>query len=247
MNGIIDIMKKVAQKESHKLLTAELGIVTAVFPHKDKGDKENYQCTVKLKNKKLPDGSDFELLKVPVATPYIGFAAIPNVKDLVIVQFIGGSINAPVITHRLYNDEDRPPVNLEDELIIQHKKDNGGSIKMDKEGKILIRTKDEKTILTIADEKVSIENEDHQLIIDISGKKISLSTAGVLEVSAEKEIKIDSKKNVEVNVDGDAKVVSKGNVEINANGEASVTSKANVNVKGKAVTINGTQGKVEVL
>jgi hypothetical protein len=40
------------------------------------------------------------------------------VGDLVLVQFIGGQINAPVITGTLYNDEDRPPKNAEKQGVI---------------------------------------------------------------------------------------------------------------------------------
>ena len=46
---------------------------------------------------------------MPVATGRLGAVAIPAVGELVLVQFVGGDINAPVITGRLYNDEDRPP------------------------------------------------------------------------------------------------------------------------------------------
>src|SRR5262245_34276249 len=120
MNSIVSIMKKVAAHEAQKIHTHELGIVTSVFPHKSDSDKENYQCSVKLKNKKQSDGSDFELRRVPVATQHIGLANIPNVGDLVIIGFVGGDINAPVILGRLYNDEDLPPQNDVGGLVLEN-------------------------------------------------------------------------------------------------------------------------------
>jgi hypothetical protein len=166
MDGIVGIMKKVAQNEAQSVYTTELGIITAVFPHKDEEDKENYQCNVKLKNKKMPDGKDFELRKVPIASPYMGLVCIPNVEDLVIINFIGGDINAPVITGRLYNDKDRPPPNKEKEFLLKHDVKEGGSIKLDEEGKIIITSKNEKNIFTIEDEKISSENDKSSITIE---------------------------------------------------------------------------------
>jgi hypothetical protein len=113
MESIVGVMKRVAEQEVQRILTTELGIVTAVFPHSDKNDKDNYHCSVKLKQHKRPDGQALELRNVPVATPYMGLVCIPNINDLVLVNFIGGDINAPIVTGRLYNDADRPPQNKE--------------------------------------------------------------------------------------------------------------------------------------
>ena len=118
MDSIVSIMKKVAEREVQKSYTLELGEVTSVFPHASESDTDNYQCSVRLKNKKQADGSAFELRKVPVVTPYIGLANIPNVGDLVVVSFIAGDLNAPVILGRLYNDDDLPPENDTGQVVL---------------------------------------------------------------------------------------------------------------------------------
>jgi phage baseplate assembly protein gpV len=166
MDSIVGVMKKVAEQETRSIYTTELGIVTAVFPHAEKSDKDNYQCSIKLKNKKQPDGSDFELRKVPLATPHLGLANIPSVGELVLVTFIGGQLNAPVIIGRLYNDEDQPPVNKGDEFLLQHNLKGGGNLKIDKEGVVTITSKDEKSILTVKDQQISLQNEKCQLLLD---------------------------------------------------------------------------------
>ena len=144
MNSFVTIMKKVAAHEAQKMHTNELGIVTSVFPHKADSDKENYQCSVKLKNKKQADGSDFELRRVPIATQHIGLANIPNVGDLVILGFISGDINAPVILGRLYNDEDLPPKNDAGQLVLENLDSitltlkSGTKIEIDADGNVSI-------------------------------------------------------------------------------------------------------------
>lgn len=147
MDTIVSVMQQVAAREVEKIYTTELGVVTAIFPHASDGDKNNYQCSVKLKNRKDTNGEDFELRKVPVATGHIGFASIPNVEDLVLVQFIGGDINAPVITGRLYNDKDIPPVGDKNQMVLDRVEsikitmDGGTTIEIDKNGNVKIEAK----------------------------------------------------------------------------------------------------------
>ena len=152
MESIVSVMKKVAEQEAQKIYTTELGVVTAVFPHAADSDKDNYQCSVKLKNKKQPDGSDFELRKVPLVTPHIGLANIPKIGELVVLSFIGGNINAPIILGRLYNDEDRPPKNDTGQVILTQLEsitmtmDSGTKIEIDRDGNVKIEAKGDVTI-----------------------------------------------------------------------------------------------------
>jgi len=147
MESIVSVMQRVAVCEAQKIYTTEIGEVTAALPHASDGDQNNYQCSVRLKNHKTADGSDFELRKVPVSTGHIGLANIPNVGDLVLVQFIGGDLNAPVITGRLYNDTDKPPVSDKNQFVMDRVESikiimNGGTtIEIDKNGNVKIEAK----------------------------------------------------------------------------------------------------------
>ena len=149
---IVGVMKKVAEQETRKIYTTELGAVTAVFPHASDSDKDNYQCSVKLKNRKQPDGSDFELRKVPIATQHIGLTNIPNVDDLVVIAFIGGNINAPIVLGRLYNDEDIPPKNDVGQAILTNLESiaittkSGTKIEIDSDGNVTIESTGDVTI-----------------------------------------------------------------------------------------------------
>ncbi len=184
MEGIIRILRSLVRKEITNIHTTELGIVKSVFPHSSCGDCDNYQCTVMLKNRKFADGSDFILKKVPVATPHMGFAAIPNEEDLVLINFIGGNINAPVITGRLYNDEDRPPLNNQKEVLLQHDVLAGGSLKIDHEGRVIIRSKDKKSIFTVEDNKIFAKNGGFQMTIDVNRGEIDISSPNGMKINA---------------------------------------------------------------
>lgn len=185
MEELLQIIQRVAERSTQRIHTSELGIVTAVFSHADEGDNDNYQCSVQLRNYHLPDGSPFELRKVPVATPYLGLACIPNVGDLVVLSFIGGDINAPIIMGRVYNDEDRPPANNPKEFLLQHSIAEGGSLLLDSEGKIILTSKNGENTITLEDEQIAISNEKFSLVIDLAGEKISLSSNKDLSLIAE--------------------------------------------------------------
>jgi phage baseplate assembly protein gpV len=182
-------MQKVAERETQKIYTTELGVVTSVFPHESDSDDGNYECSVRLKNRKQPDGSDFELRKVPVATGHIGLVNIPNLNDLVLIAFIGGDINAPVITGRLYNDEDRPPANQSGEYLLQHNLENGGSLKLDKDGVVTITAANEKSVVTINDDEIILSTADGQV-------KINMESGGVTIDAGSNDITLKSMGNI---------------------------------------------------
>jgi uncharacterized protein involved in type VI secretion and phage assembly len=91
---------------------AELAVVQDQHPHATEDDTDNFACTVTLRD------SGIVLKRVPVATGHVGAAWIPNVGDLVLIQFVGGDVHAPVITGRLYNDQDRPPPNEDGKAVL---------------------------------------------------------------------------------------------------------------------------------
>lgn len=110
--GLYHTIQRMVRQELGRLRVAELAVVEAQHPHAAGGDLDNYACTVALRD------SGQVLRRVPVATGKIGAASIPAVGDLVLVQFVGGDLGAPVITGSLYNDQDRPPQNDDGQAVL---------------------------------------------------------------------------------------------------------------------------------
>lgn len=105
---LFESIQRIVQDELQGVRTAELAVVQEQHP----ADPDNYACTVVLRD------SGIVLRNVPVATSRIGAVAIPAVGELVLVQFVGGDVNAPVIVGRLYNDRDRPPENEDGRAVL---------------------------------------------------------------------------------------------------------------------------------
>jgi phage baseplate assembly protein gpV len=102
-NDAVGLIQAVIRDQLRGFKTAELGVVTNLYAHESGSDKNNYECDVRLRN------SGLELKRIPVSTQRVGSVAIPNVNDLVLIQFLNGDIHAGVVVARLHNDGDRPP------------------------------------------------------------------------------------------------------------------------------------------
>jgi phage baseplate assembly protein gpV len=108
---LYDTIRRIVADEVAARYTAELAVVQETHPHADASDRDNHACTVVLRD------SGIVLERVPVATPRTGVVAIPAVDDLVLVQFVGGSVDAPVIVGSLHSDAQRPPPNREGQAL----------------------------------------------------------------------------------------------------------------------------------
>lgn len=108
---LVELIQAIVRDELRAFRTAELGVVTKVYSHESGGDKNNYQCDVRLRDSAL------ELKRVQLATQRMGAVAIPNPDDMVLVQYLNGDVHSAVIVGRLYNDKVRPPEAKARELV----------------------------------------------------------------------------------------------------------------------------------
>lgn len=211
MNGphtLFDTIRRIVQEEINRLRTAELAVVQDQHPHADDSDKDNYACTVALRD------SGIVLKHVPVATQRIGTASIPAVGELVLVQFIGGDINAPVITGRLYNDEDRPPANDDNQAIMHLPLGAGDSDAVHAE---LHSGDSRQLILKLGDGlELNLKDDDPVVEINVDGGKGSVAIARDGAITIESQADINMKGGGSINIKASGEMNLKGSV-INLN------------------------------
>jgi phage baseplate assembly protein gpV len=204
---LYETVQRIVQEELGRIRTAELALVQEQHSHADDSDKDNYACTVRLRD------SGIVLEQVPVATSRIGCVSVPAVNELVLVQFVGGDINSPIITGCLYNDEDRPPVN-----------DGGQAI----------------THLPLGAEDgdavhVELHSGDTRELVFKLGSGIEVN---VRDDDPVVELKVDGGKlTLRLDRDGAVALESQGNVELKGN-EISIEAQGQLNLKGGTVNIN---------
>jgi len=206
-NSLFDTIRRIIQEELGQVRTAELAVVEEQHPHASESDNDNYACTVALRD------SGIVLKQVPVATQRIGTASIPAVGELVLVQFIGGDINAPVITGRLYNDEDRPPVNDDGQAILHLPLGAGDSDAVHME----LHSGDTREIVIKLGDGLALNLRDDDPVVELA---------------------VDgSRAMVTIDRDGAVKIESQGNINISGN-EVNIEAQSQLNLKGSVVNIN---------
>lgn len=222
MSTIVNTIQEIIRHEMRRLRVTELGVVEAIYPHSADDDNDNYGCDVRLKN------SGLLLKRVPIATGHIGTAAIPNIGDLVLLTFDKGDVNQPIVIGRLYNDEDRPPLNNPDEVIFR----------------LPLAEADDKTI------KAAIRNlqdstPPREILVEMSPKiTVRISDGTVRATAGKTEMKLDqpdgSGGTVTV-VAGRTKITMNqdGDITVEAAGAMTLKAARDLTLEGQNVTIKG--------
>lgn len=220
MSSVVNTLQAIVRDELRRLRVAELGVVAEVYPHAGADDTDNYGCDVRLKN------SGLLLKRVPVATGHIGTAAIPNVGDLVLLAFDKGDVNQPIVIGRLYNDEDRPPLNASDEVIFR----------------LPLAEADDKTV------KASIKNHQDQsppreVLVEMTPKiALRLTDDTVRATAGKTEMKLDQpgSSGGKVTVVAGSTTITMnqdGDLTVEAAGAMSLKARRGLTLEGQSVTI----------
>jgi len=172
------------------------------------------------------------LRRVPVATGHIGSVAVPNVGDLVLLAFHGGDVNQPILLGRLYNDQDRPPLNTTDELIFRLPLARGDNetikgairnhqdqsppreITVEMPPKITLRVNDGTVKATAGQTEMTLDQPD--------------GSGGTITVMA-------GRTKITVNQDGDVSVEAAGSISLKADGDVSIQG-SNVRINSEQAT-----------
>ena len=225
-SSIVGTIREMINQEMKRIRVAEMGLVEAVYPHRDGGDQDNYGCDVRLKN------SGLLLKRVPLTTGHIGTAAIPNLGDLVLLTFHKGDINQPLIIGRLYNDEDRPPLNDSNEVIFR----------------LPLAESDEKTVKAAIRNK-SENNPAREILVEMAPKiTLQINDGTVHAVAGKSEMRLDQTREsggtvtamagrtkITMNQDGDISIEAAGSMTLKAQKDLNLEA-LNINIKSNLKT-----------
>lgn len=214
-SDLLPELRRLIREEVQALRSAELAVVQAQHPHASDGDSDNYAVTVRLRDTGIVLG------KVPVATSRLGSVAIPPAGALVLVQFIGGDVNAPVITGTFYNDEDRPPVSADGQVIWNLPADAtpGDALRLE------VSSADKKSIVLKLASAVTVElkDDDPAVNIDVGGN-------AQVKIDSDGTVTITSAQSLAMKASSDLKLEAQGNIELKAGGT--------MTIKGSVINLN---------
>jgi len=208
-SNIVEVIRNIAQMEIKKIHTTELGIVTSVFPHASDSDKDNYECNIRLKDKGV------ELRKVPVATQQIGFVNILHTGDLVLVSFIGGNINSPIIVGRLYNETDRPPTSEQEEIVYKPPYTKDTNLR--------------RLNIVLPEGTVNVEFHDDLISVIVGKSSITATDTGEIQIKSE-----GVQQKISIIADGDVSIEAQ-NISIKSRMETKIESGTGMAIKSDAL------------
>jgi uncharacterized protein involved in type VI secretion and phage assembly len=191
---LFESIQQLVREEVGRMRTAELATVQKQHSHSSSGDSDNYACTVVLRD------SGIVLARVPVATERIGSASIPAVGELVLVQFLNGDINAPVIVGRLYNDADRPPPNDDGQAILHLPL--GASD--DQAVHVELHSDTRKAIVKLGSAlALTVQDDDPVVKVDVAGQAtLKIGKDGSIAIESSTDISIKGSSNVTLEAAG---------------------------------------------
>jgi hypothetical protein len=222
---LLEVIQRVVQETIAQQRTAMLGVVTTIFPHEAEDDANNYEADVRLKYE------DLELRRVPVAVPHMGVAVPPKAGDLVLVHFVNGDLNQPVIGGRFYHADERPPLHRAEDILFEQRVSDGtlnhlrftpdgsiyiqrdvtkpednseakAGIKIDPEGNIEI-TAGQKIVITLTnDDTIAIKADGQPIKIECD----TMSVKGNVKIDGTLDVTKDTTLEAKLGVSGDTTV-----------------------------------------
>jgi uncharacterized protein involved in type VI secretion and phage assembly len=215
LSDVVNILRAIVREELAHHRSPELGIVTEVFP--GDGNENNHQVSVRLRS------SGVELQRAPVSVGRLGFSMLPEVEDLVLLAFVDGDINAPVVIGAIYDNVKQAPKAGALETIYQPFGDEDSSIR-----RLHVELASGST-LTMDDDKLQVES---------GGTKVVIERDGDVTIKSAAKVTIESSGDITLDAGGNLELSAKQNVTIKGLSTA-VEGQADAKLKGPTVTLAG--------
>lgn len=217
MTTLIPTLRAIIREELTRYRMPELGVVTSVFAKEDDSGDGNHQVNVTLR------GSGVELQRVAVAVDRAGWSALPRAGDVVVVTFLDGDLNSPVVLGTIYDNTVRPPKAAPLDVVYQPPDDEDAAVRR------LHLELPGGSAITWGDDTLTVTSGGTEVVIAKDGD-VSVKSAG----------------NVKIESQGDISLAAGGNVDIKAQQNvtvqglaATLEGSASATVKGPSISVKG--------
>ncbi|MFX3632994.1 MAG: phage baseplate assembly protein V [Candidatus Pristimantibacillus sp.] len=176
----------------------------------------------------------------------MGTLFIPEVNDEVLVAFLMGRLDSPIVIGSLWNDQDKPPTPHEKNDIRQIKTRSGHEITFQDsadDGKITIKT-NKGHLIELEDKTstINIETKDKAQSIEMTGGSsgtvtVKSGTTTKLIMNGQGNITVEGSNSITVK-GTQVKVQAQAGLTLEAGGMLELKSNGMVSIKGSVVKIN---------
>ena len=217
MSDLIEILRAVIRDEIERRRAPELGIVTEVLARESDSSDNNHQVKVRLRD------SGVELQWVPVAVGRLGLSLLPQVGDLVLVVFVGGDLNSPVVVGSLYDAQVQPPVAKPAEVVYQPTDAQDASLR--------------RFHLELANGSTLTIDED-KLTVALGGTEVVINRDGDVAIKSAAKLSIQTQGDMSLEASGNMDLKAQGNVTVSGV-SATVEGQGSAKLKAPAVSLAG--------
>jgi phage baseplate assembly protein V len=217
VSDLIEILRAVIRDEMERRRAPELGIVTEVLARESESSDNNHQVKVRLRD------SGVELQWVPVAVGRLGLSLLPQVGDLVLVVFVGGDLNSPVVVGSLYDAQVQPPVAKPAEVVYQPTDAQDASLR--------------RFHLELANGSTLTIDED-KLTVALGGTEVVINRDGDVAIKSAAKLSIQTQGDMSLEASGNLDLKAQGNVTVSGV-SATVEGQGSAKLKAPAVSLAG--------
>ena len=215
---LLPTLRAIVRDEMARMRLPALGVVTQLYPREDDGNDGNHQVNLRL------CGSAVELQRVPVIVPRAGWSILPNVGDLLLVNFVDGDLNAPVAIGTLYSDRDRPPEAREHELVYLAPDDDDDTVR--------------RMHFELANGN-TVTIKDGSLEIVMGGTTVTVQSDGDVRIKAAGNFTLDADGDIAMSAGGKVSISAQTDLALKAGTSATLEGSAATKVKGAQVSLAG--------
>ncbi len=218
-----EMIRKVAAREVEKLHLLEYGKVESVNIHGSEDDGIGYTCSVLLVGRTTDDGEMLKLENIPIVAGFMGQIDVPGINDLVLISYINGDFELPVIIGRLYSKEKTPPLFEDGQHLWEISK---STYESDLEKSVI-------DIKFVDGSNTKIHITDSSLEVATGKLRATISSGD------EPYMEFDANgTTVTIKEDGNINIAAKANIMIKSDADINLEASGNVNIKGSKINLN---------
>ncbi|MEM7588393.1 MAG: phage baseplate assembly protein V, partial [Acidobacteriota bacterium] len=212
---VVGLIREIVRHELGQQMGSAFGVVEKLHVKSSDGGPENYDCDVRLR------GREAIFYRVPILTSHLGSVAPPAVGDLVLVEFVGGDPDRPVVVGRLYSDALRAPDFAADQILTRLPPGGAEKERLELDltagsaGRSVVLRLPEEVEVVIEDQRLRATVGELALELDAAAGRAELTTGGATA-------SLDEGGELSLVGDGDVTIEAGGNLKLAARGDARV-------------------------
>jgi uncharacterized protein involved in type VI secretion and phage assembly len=218
MTNLVGMIRAIVADELSRRAAPQLGVVTSVHARDSDSSDNNHQVNVRV------PAAGVEFQRVPVAVDRAGRSCLPRIGDLVVVVFVDGDVQGPVVVGTVYDSSTRPPVAKPAENVYESPDDEESGIRR-------FAAKLPSGIEIVFDDSMlSVTMGSTQIVVEADGD-VTVKSAGKLTIEAQADVSIEAQGNIAIK--------AQGSLDLAAGTAATLEGQAGATVKSPAIKLAG--------